>query len=153
MRKLGSVEARVGDSLRDDEAAIRRFADAMLAGNGTRDDARAADAFVQRFEQLFEITLRRLFPATARVADVGDRADGLRELLDRLEKLGFIADAPKWVRRKDLRDRLVHEYPDDPRERAADLLSALDEAGVVVAELAQFRERLSKLPGEWSDLQ
>ena len=147
LRKLARVEAKVRSSLGGDRAAIVRFARGNTDIAANEDDLRAADAFVQRFEQLFEIVLRRLFPATIRIVGVGGRADSIIEILVQLEQLEFIADAKAWVARKDLRDRLVHEYPDDPDARRIDLLAALASAEAILVELERFRGRLSRIPG------
>lgn len=151
LRKVAAVERRVRWSLDDDADAIRRYAVTMDAAEVARDDAQAADAFIQRFEQLFEITLRRLFPATARVVEFAGRDEGLREILDRLERSGYIVDASRWVRRKALRDRLTHEYPDDPGDKAADLNAALADAADMIAELDQFRTRLARVFASGAD--
>ena len=142
LRKLSGIEFRVQLSLSEDYGAINEFIAAIE--RPTSFNIRAADAFLQRFEQLFEVTLRRLFPAVIRIVDIGDRADGLLNTLIRLEKLGYITDAAAWVRRKELRDRLVHEYPDDLAERALDLTAALIEAAEMLAELAGVRMKLAR---------
>lgn len=146
LRKLAGVEARLRRSLVNDIAAIRTFAVSPVATDENEDEARAVDAFIQRFEQVFEVVLRRLFPATLRLVSTGDRSDGFLEMLNRLERLGFVVDPESWVRRKELRDRLVHEYPDDPVERSTDLTAALAAAAEVLAELTRFRARLSQMP-------
>ena len=150
LRKLAGVEVRLRRSLSEDAAAIDRFAATFMGGQALSSDERAADAFLQRFEQMFEILLRRVFPATVRVVDVAESGEGLLNILNRLEGLRYIDNAHVWVLRKELRDRLIHEYPDEPAERAADLRAAIDGGRAMLGELEQFRDRLATVPGEWN---
>jgi hypothetical protein len=144
LRKLRNIEMRVRLSLTEDDVAIRQFAASMVVDPENHEAAKAADAFIQRFEQLFETALRRLFPATLRVIDIGDRSEGLLEMVNRLERLEFIADAARWLAWKELRDRLIHEYPDEPVDRARDLTDALEAAQQILIELTGFRDRLTR---------
>ncbi len=149
LRKLAGVETRLRRSLTEDAAAIDRYAATYIAGEATADDERAADAFLQRFEQMFEMLLRRVFPATLRLVDVADDGEGLLNTLNRLEGLGYLPDAKEWLLRRELRDRLIHEYPDDPAARAADLQAAIAGGRAILTELNHFRGRLATVPGDW----
>lgn len=144
LRKLRNVEVRVRLSLTEDDLAIRHFAASMSIGPENHEEAKAVDAFIQRFEQLFEVAVRRLFPATLGVVDIGDRGDGLLEVINRLERLKFVTDAARWLAWKELRDRLIHEYPDEPVDRASDLTDALEAAEQILVELTVFRGRLAR---------
>ncbi len=55
----------------------------------------------------------------------------------RAERLGFIEDAEHWLQLRKLRDRMVHEYIDDPRV----LAEALQGGHEGVAELADTLKR------------
>lgn len=149
IEKVARAGLRAESSVRDDSRLI--VASVGDADFVDKDAARASDAFLQRFEQMSKIMPRRLFPATLRVLDLEDRALGLRETLLRLEKLGFLDDAAVWLRRKELRDRLVHEYPDDPADRVADLSGALEEAAAMIGELGRFRATLIELGVTFDD--
>ena len=51
----------------------------------------------------------------------------MRDRLNRLEKLGFL-DVNRWLAWREIRNRLAHEYPDQPEMRFAALLAAIDAA-------------------------
>jgi hypothetical protein len=51
----------------------------------------------------------------------------MRDRLNRLEKLGVL-DVDQWLAWRDIRNRLAHEYPDQPDIRFAALLAAIDAA-------------------------
>lgn len=101
------------------------------------------DQILFRFTKLQDAMGERLIPATlAHLAEpYEDRA--MRDKLDRLEKLGYL-DVDAWLRWRELRNRLAHEYPDAPDLRQAQLRQAMDAAGGMVAA---YRAWVERLPG------
>jgi hypothetical protein len=87
----------------------------------------AAAALLKRVEQLQDI-IARMF-RTALIADGAD-VGGMtaRDIANRMEKLGALADARAWSDIVRLRNRLVHEYPVGATEQHNRVLSALDAA-------------------------
>lgn len=83
----------------------------------------AAAAVLKRVEQLQDI-IARMF-RTALIADGVDiAAMTARDIANRMEKLGALADARAWSDIVRLRNRLAHEYPVSPAERFDRLTSA-----------------------------
>ena len=70
----------------------------------------------------------------------------MRDRLDRLEKLGYL-DVDAWLRWRELRNRLAHEYPDAPELRHAQLLAAIVGAAELLAAYRHWAARLAAPPG------
>ncbi len=93
------------------------------------DDVRStgARALLKAVEQAQDL-LARLF-RTYLLAEQIDIADlTARDIANRMEKYGMLADADTWSGLVRLRNRLTHEYPVSPtaqRERVADALAAV----------------------------
>jgi hypothetical protein len=93
------------------------------------DDVRStgARALLKAVEQAQDL-LARLF-RTYLLAEQIDIADlTARDIANRMEKYGMLADANTWSGLVRLRNRLTHEYPVSPtaqRERVADALAAV----------------------------
>jgi uncharacterized protein with HEPN domain len=84
----------------------------------------AAAALLKRVEQQQDI-IARLF-RTALIADGVDVAGmTARDIANRMEKLGALADAATWSALTRLRNRLVHEYPADTAEQFDRVKSAI----------------------------
>lgn len=66
------------------------------------------DALCDRFLRSFESSLK-FFRTWERVRESGP-SDTFRDLLLRMEKLGFISSAQTWLTMRDLRNRIAHEY-------------------------------------------
>ena len=128
-----SAAARMTGSLTND-------VDLMRAGSAAGDHAdsaqlRAIDAFVQRYQQLFEHMASRLVGAVYRAEEHGARPPAFRSLLIWAEEVGLIANSRIWAERAELRNRLVHEYPVEAELRAEALLAAIAEGRRMLDEL------------------
>jgi len=70
------------------------------------------DALSDRFLRAFESSLK-FFRTWERVREA-DVSETFRDLLLRMEKVGFIGDLATWITLRDLRNRVVHDYlPDE----------------------------------------
>ncbi|MDB5713930.1 MAG: hypothetical protein JWO15_1327 [Sphingomonadales bacterium] len=101
----------------------------------------AADAFLQRFNQVCDITTRKLFPRLLAVLDASDVRHPFITVLDRLDGLGVIADPAWWVDLNAIRNRLIHEYAMSLEERASELSIAWVAALRLVEEIDTIRNR------------
>ena len=128
------VASRVGSSLGEYRADLERG----IATEDVEADGHlllVLDSFVQRFQQLYEHLIQRLYPALFRAEQLGERPPPTLDLLRWLEEQGLIADRRSWGLYGEARHRLVHEYPLDPVERAEALTLALDYSGKMLEDL------------------
>lgn len=105
---------------------------------------RLADQILFRFTKLQDALGGRLVPATLRQLAEPIEEWAMRDRLDRLEKLGFLV-VDDWLRWRELRNRLAHEYPDQPELRFAVLKAAIAAAGELVAAYRHWRQRLEPM--------
>lgn len=102
---------------------------------------RLSDQLLFRFTKLQDALGERLVSATlARLAEPAEDWP-MRDRLNRLEKLGYL-NVDDWLRWRELRNRLSHEYPDQPELRFATLLATVAAAHELVAAYAAWRLRL-----------
>ena len=102
---------------------------------------RLVDQMLFRFTKLQDALGERLIPAT--LAHLAEPFEDwpMRDRLNRLEKLGYL-DVGDWLRWREVRNRLAHEYPDAPELRFASLKSGIQAAREVSAAYARWRLRL-----------
>jgi len=110
----------------------------QLAARLEEDDdlAERVDAFVSRFGRLQDTLGDKLLPRYLEA--LGERPAAFIDNLSRAERLGLVANADHWLELRKLRNRMVHEYIDDPEI----LAMALQEGHQAVAELGQVCENL-----------
>lgn len=102
---------------------------------------RLMDQLLFRFMKLQDVMGERLVPAT--LAAMGEPFEEwpMRDRLNRLEKLRYL-NADDWLAWREIRNRLAHEYPDQPELRFAALLAAVESARTLTALYRQWRTRL-----------
>ena len=107
---------------------------------------RLTDQILYRFTKLQDSMGERLIPATLGWLQEPHEAWPMRDRLDRLEKLGYLA-VDTWLQWRDVRNRLAHEYPDAADLRHAAVLAAIAAAGAILQAWAHWKARLPSLPG------
>jgi hypothetical protein len=137
-RLLAAMEiaGRAGHRLERLAIGDRILLEAAIDVDGEDEGAmRVVDAFIQRFQQLVEQMIRRLYPALYRRLEA-DHAPPLVTLLAYLEGNGLIDSEQRWATIIDLRNKLVHEYPLTEEERAAALHVIVGMVPAILADLA-----------------
>ena len=105
---------------------------------------RILDQLLFRLTKLQDVMGQRLTPSTLAALSEPCEEWPMIDRLNRLEKLGFL-DVDAWLRWRETRNRLAHEYPDHVDTRFAALLAAVD----VAAELARgYRAWRAKLDSQ-----
>ena len=99
------------------------------------------DQLLFRFIKLQDTVGERLIPAT--LAGLREPFEDwpMRDRLNRLEKLGYL-DVDNWLAWREVRNRLAHEYPDQPELRFAALGAAIDAAKDLTVLYRSWRTRL-----------
>lgn len=73
------------------------------------------DALSDRFVRAVEISIK--FFRSYEMYMYGEHSETLRDLLNRMEKLEFIGSVMTWMKMRDVRNRIVHEYlPEEIKE-------------------------------------
>lgn len=111
----------------------------MSASSGT---LRILDQFNIRFTKLQDVLGSKVYPRilTQHGEDVHSLA--FIDVLSRLEALGFIDSADTWLSIREQRNRLSHDYLDDPDILAAELNSALGAPEVLLEYWQNLQERI-----------
>jgi hypothetical protein len=111
----------------------------LLEGDHAR--VRIVDQILFRFIKLQDTVGERLIPATlaSLYEPLEDRP--MRDRLNRLEKLGYL-DVDHWLSWREIRNKLAHEYPDQPDIRFASLLAAIGAAKALATLYQSWRARL-----------
>jgi hypothetical protein len=110
------------------------------------DKLRVLDQLLFRFTKLQDAMGTRLVPATLTALSEPVEDWPMIDRLNRLEKLGFL-DADAWLRWRQIRNQLSHEYPDRPDTRFAALTAAVTAAGELAQAYRDWRQRLATMDG------
>jgi len=105
---------------------------------------RILDQLLFRFTKLQDALGQRLIPATLTALSEPFEEWSMIDRLNRLEKLGYI-EVDAWLRWRETRNRLAHEYPDHDETRFATILAAVVAAVGLVASYRAWRAKLNSL--------
>ncbi len=122
------------------ETDRRLFAQAFTAHRASNlatnaDEAERTEAFVARFARLQDTVGDKLIPALLR--GLGEPVGPVIDNLDRAERFGWIASTSEWLSARQLRNRMIHEYVEDPTV----LADSLNQGHALVPELIGATER------------
>ena len=107
--------------------------------------AERVDAFVARFGRLQDTLADKLLPALLR--QLAEPVRSAVENLDRAEKLGLLDSADAWLETRRLRNRMIHEYVEDPAALALGLMAGHAQVPLLLRAAQRFCERVEALRG------
>lgn len=98
------------------------------------------DTFIYRFIKVQDMIQDKLFKAF--LDFLGEYKENLSflDMLDRLEKLGFIKDVETWMGYRKLRNKLTHEYPNKEDDVIEGIRLAMD----AFVEMVSVVEKIKK---------
>ncbi len=132
--------AALGDALAEWHAAPP---DALQQVELDRSARRLSDQLLFRFLKLQDALGERLVPATLSALLEPDADRPMLDKLNRLDRLGYLR-LDDWLGWRDLRNRLSHEYPEQPELRWATLKAVVQAAGEMIDTYGHWRERLPR---------
>lgn len=99
------------------------------------DELEPWEALTSRFSRVTDIFLSKYIRLKVLDLDPGFRGE-MRDLLDKAEKIGLVSNADQWMKIRELRNKISHEYtPEDLNRTFEDVLKLTP---FVLAELKEF---------------
>ena len=80
----------------------------------TNEQVEALDQFLFRFSKLQDAIGQRLFPGVLEILEEPVKEASFLDRLNRLEQLKIIDSKEQWLNLRNMRNKLAHEYEDDP---------------------------------------
>ncbi len=81
------------------------------------------EAFIARFGRMQDTIADKLLPRW--LAALAETPGSQIEVLNRAERLGIVTSVEQWLEARKLRNRLIHEYIENPKDFAEDILLAI----------------------------
>jgi len=132
-RSIGLVQASLGRTNAYDESRVY-----------TAEELEPYDALANRFERAVEVAQNKFFRAVE-LFEGEPLSETVRDRLNRMEKLSFISDVELWMRMRDVRNRISHDYlPGQVRQIYDDIREAFAPELVMLA--AKVSSYLSRIP-------
>jgi len=100
--------------------------------------AERLEALVSRFGRMQDTIADKLLPRWLQA--LAENPGSQIENLNRAERLGVIGSVEHWLEARKLRNRLVHEYMENPKSFAEDLILADEYADLLIDAFNSVRE-------------
>lgn len=106
------------------------------------DLAERVEAFVSRFGRLQDTVGNKLLPAL--LSALGEPVVAVIDNLDRAERLGWLQSADDWLALRRLRNRMIHEYIEDPAVLASALQAGHESVPMLVNTAMAMRTEIRR---------
>ncbi|WP_404357449.1 hypothetical protein [Methylotuvimicrobium sp. KM1] len=106
------------------------------------------EAFSSRFGRLQDTLGDKLLPAL--LTALGEFPKALLVNLDKAEKYGWLTSAEQWIALRQLRNRMIHEYIDDPDIFYSALVAAHNNLSLIKDFAGYLNKQVAELLSEES---
>jgi len=108
-------------------------------------DLSVFELLTNRFGKLQDCLGSKILPFLLKVLLEDNETFTQIDMLNKLEKLGYIPSVAEWTTMREMRNHFTHEYPNQPEITAANLNEAIKSAKYLIAYWQDLKQRLSKL--------
>lgn len=74
------------------------------------------EMMTSRFAKLQDICGQKIFPILLKALEEDTEGKSFIDILNQIEKIGFIDDSHFWLELRKTRNSIAHEYPDNPQK-------------------------------------
>ena len=111
----------------------------------SEDAISSLDSLLARYAKLQDLLGSSIFPLVAHLSSGEDLVGKtIIDVLNDLEKYHFIETKTFWNEFREARNKVSHEYPDDPEATAKELNICFDAAQKLLLFYAEFKESIEK---------
>ncbi len=81
-----------------------------------KDEVQAIDQYLYRFSKLQDTLGQKIFKVILNIYEPDQEALPFLDVLNKLEKLDFLEDKKEWLNLREKRNKIAHQYDDEPYE-------------------------------------
>jgi hypothetical protein len=107
------------------------------------------EMLLSRFGKLQDTLGAKLFPLLLQLSEEGEYDLSFLDKLHHLEKLRLLSSAKWWLKLRDLRNHLSHEYPDQPQLMADNVNQAVAASRELLEYWHNLREKVVYIKTQW----
>ena len=82
----------------------------------SKDEVQDIDQYLYRFSKLQDTLGQKIFKLILNIYEPSDESIPFLDLLNKLEKLDFLDNTKEWINLLDKRNKIAHQYDDEPYE-------------------------------------
>ncbi len=107
----------------------------------SKDEVQAIDQYLYRFSKLQDTLGGKIFKLTLNIYEPSDENIPFLDLLNRLEKLGFLDNTKEWINLRDKRNKIAHQDDDEPYEMTQAVNDILNQKDILKSVYEKIKQK------------
>jgi len=113
----------------------------------SKDEVRDIDQYLFRFAKLQDTLGDKLFRLFVQEFEPSDTPVPFIDMLNKLEKFGFITSAKEWMNLRQIRNDISHQYDDEPEEMTQAINNILNHKDIIKEIYFKVKKKAEALIG------
>ena len=107
----------------------------------SKDEVQAIDQYLYRFSKLQDTLGQKIFRLVLNIYEPFDESIPFIDVLNKLEKLDFLESAKEWINLRDKRNKIAHQYDDEPYEMTQAINDVLTQKDIIKAIYLKIKHK------------
>jgi len=113
--------------------------------NLTKDEVQAIDQYIFRFAKLQDTMGDKIFKLIIQQYEQNDAILPFIDVLNKLEKIGFIDSAKEWIYLRKIRNEISHGYDDEPEEMSQAINKVVNQKEIIKTIYLKLQDKYVSL--------
>ena len=111
----------------------------------SKEEVQAIDQYLYRFSKLQDTLGQRIFRLVYKIYEPFEENIPFLDLLNKLEKLGFLENTKEWINLRDKRNQIAHQYDDEPYEMTQAINGLLNQKNILKTIYLKIKNKIEDL--------
>ncbi|MEA1918867.1 MAG: nucleotidyltransferase domain-containing protein [Campylobacterota bacterium] len=108
----------------------------------SKDEVQDIDQYLYRFSKLQDTLGQKIFKAIVNIYEPTTEAIPFLDMLNLLEKLSFLESHKEWLNLRDKRNKIAHQYDDEPYEMTEAINDILNQKDILKSIYLRIKEKM-----------
>ena len=107
----------------------------------SKDEVQDIDQYLYRFSKLQDTLGQKVFKLVLNIYEPSEESIPFLDLLNKLEKLNFLENTKEWINLRDKRNKIAHQYDDEPYEMTQAINDILNQKDILKSVYIKFKHK------------
>jgi len=108
----------------------------------SKDEVQDIDQYLYRFSKLQDTLGQKIFKSIVNIYEPTTEALIFLDMLNLLEKLNFLESSKEWVNLREKRNKIAHQYDDEPYEMTEAINDILNQKDILKSIYLRIKEKM-----------
>jgi len=110
----------------------------------SKDEVQDIDQYLYRFAKLQDTLGQKIFKAIIKIYEPTNDVIPFLDMLNLLEKLNFLENHKEWLNLRDKRNKIAHQYDDEPYEMTEAINDILNQKDILKSIYLRIKEKMKE---------